>query len=439
MSGARREWSFALLMGSSHGAQHFFKSLLPPLIPVLAVVLELPLWRLGLLVSVFSVGSGIGQTAFGILSDRYDRRYLLPTGLAMLAGGYVVFGSAPGIGGVLPHVEVAGIAVTGTYLVMVATMLVCGLGSSVTHPTGYPMISANMSDSRKGRALGIWGSASTLGNALAPAVVGLLILVTAWDRMLVLFGVVGLAYAGALFVVLGRIDAETRPAAEVRGDADGSASPWTDDRRLFVYPMLVIVLFFAVRQIATQGVTTFVPVFVTDTYGFTISALGIHFEPASVANFYFATLLVFSAAVQLVAGALTDRFDHRAVVVTFLVLGAAALAVLSFLRLGPATLLLALLAAGGGLWGINPGRDALVSDISPAAYEGRTFGYLWTLAQLTGALSPVVIGYLADLTGIQDSFRYLALAALVAGGLIALLFSDRIYVPREPEPAAATD
>jgi hypothetical protein len=35
----RREWAFALVMSASHGTQHFFSRLVPPLIPILLVVL----------------------------------------------------------------------------------------------------------------------------------------------------------------------------------------------------------------------------------------------------------------------------------------------------------------------------------------------------------------------------------------------------------------
>ncbi|MCW8173481.1 hypothetical protein D8S78_22660 [Natrialba swarupiae] len=39
----------------------------------------------GLLISIYSVGGGIAQAPLGILSDRYDRLYILPTGIVIAA------------------------------------------------------------------------------------------------------------------------------------------------------------------------------------------------------------------------------------------------------------------------------------------------------------------------------------------------------------------
>lgn len=427
----RREWAIALVLSVSHGAQHFFSRLVPPLIPILVVALALPLWKLGLLVSVYSLGSGLGQTPFGILSDRYDRRFILPPGLAILGFGYVIFGLAPTLGAPLADLSVAGYAFSGTFLVMVIAMGISGVGDSVTHPTGYPLISENVGAARKGRALGLWGSAAKLGDAAAPALVGVLILVLAWHEILFGLGLLGVAYAVVLFVVLRTGLVETRPPEHASRTAlteDERVDVWSADRRVFIYPILAILLFFIARMVATKGVNTFVPAFIVDVYGYTLTAFGYTLAPESFANFYFSALLLTAAVVQLGTGALTDRSDHRKVLVGFLLVTTVALGLLSFVTLSPLPLLIVLLVVGAGLWGLNPARDALISEITPPEREGRTFGYLWTIAQVIGALSPVFIGYIAGITGIQDSFKWLAAATLAAAIAIGLLFSKQVYV-----------
>ena len=429
-----REWTVATVLSTAHSAQHFYSSLLPPLIPILTVALSVPLWQLGLLISVYSLVDGFGQAPLGVLSDRYDRRYLLPPGLGLMGAGYVLFGSAPALGRGLPAITAFGEALSGPFLVMVVSMAVVGLGASVVHPTGYPMISANVRPGRKGRALGIWGSASKFGDTLAPVVVALLILVLSWDRILLLVGVVGVGYAVVLALVLRRPEIDTLPPSSSREDSDDAAAETREspaDPRLFVYPMLAVLLFFVTRGVATKGVRTFVPTFVTDVYGYSLTLFGFTLAPESLANFYFSALLLTAALVQLVAGGLTDRYDHRTVLVGLLGLSTLGLLALSYVRLSPLALLLVLLVVGGGIWGSNPARDTLVSDISPEDREGRTFGYLWSFGQMVSAGSPVAIGYIAGVTGIQDSFRYLALATLLAVGAVALLFSPHIYVTRE--------
>ena len=87
---------------------------------------------------------------------------------------------------------------------------------------------------------------------------------------------------------------------------------------------------------------------------------------------------------------------------------------LAFFPLSPLWLLLVSLVIGIGLWGLNPARDILISQITPAKREGRTFGYLWTVTHLTGAAIPTIIGYIADIMGLRWSFGVLAIASLLA-------------------------
>ena len=447
------EWRVALAVSTAHSAQHFFSSLLPPLIPILSVALALPLWQLGALVSLYSLVSGFGQAPMGELSDRYDRRLLLPPGLALMATGYVVFGLSPILGGAVPTLSLLGVPLSGPFLVMACGMIITGAGSSVVHPTGYPLITTNVVEERKGRALGIWGSASKFGDTMAPVTVAVLILVFAWDRVLLLLGVAGISYAVVLAVVLGRDDIDTRPLGDDGddsddgddgddsddGDAGSPARSVLADRRTFVYPMVAVLLFFVTRGVATKGVRTFVPTFVTDTYGYSLSLGGVTVGPESLANVYFSALLLTAAVVQLVAGVLTDRYDHRKVIVGLFALATVGLVALSYVRLSPIMLFVTLLVVGGSIWGANPARDTLVSDISPAEWEGRTFGYLWTFTQLFSAASPAIIGYVAGATSVQHSFKYLALATLLAGASAALLLSPRVYSDPRSDGTAASD
>lgn len=447
MNADRREWLIATIISLGHGSQHFFSRIIPPLIPILAIELALPLWKLGMFITVYSLGNGFGQTPMGILSDKYDRRYILPPGLGVLSGSYVLFALAPSIGAPLPTLSAFGYSLSGPFLVMNAAMLIGGFGASVVHPTGYPLISSNVSDDKKGRSLGMWGSAAKAGDALAPALIGVLILTLAWSQILLLFAVAGVLFAVAMFVLFGMDDFDTLPPehASNQTDADDEetrdAGPtvWEIDPRLFIYPMAAVLIFFVARMVATQGVNTFVPAFITDVYGYSLTIVGFHFEPPSLANFYFSLLLLTAAIVQLWTGTLTDRYDHRPVLLGFLGVTAVALALLAYVRLPPVPLLIVLLVVGGGLWGLNPARDALISDITPPEREGRTFGYLWTVAHVIGSFTPVVIGFVAELSGIQRSFQWLAAATFVALLAITLLYSDRVYMSADSTADSSAD
>ena len=421
------ERRFVLTLSGAHAVSHVFRRLLPPLIPVWVLAFGYPLWKLGLLAGAFSLGSGLGQTPSGMLSDRYDRRYILPAGLALVGACYAVFALVPGLGLADVTIDVAG-GTSLEFVLLLATVFVGGTGTSVLHPAGYPLLSENVDPTRKGRALGVFGSAAKFGDALAPAMVGALLLVMAWPSVLVLIGSMGIVYAAALFVALGAY--ETRPKvlqAEDDGEGEDGVDVWGGDRRLFVYPILAIFLFFSVRMIAAGGVNVFIPEFITSVYGFSLSVLGVEVTAASVASFYYSALLVTAGATQLWTGALVDRFDHRKVLLAVLGTATVLLVVLATTVLSPLLLFLVLVALGGSMWGLNPARDALISEITPAEREGRTFGYLWTGALVIGSVSPVIVGYIGEVSGLQQAFALLAAVTVLSAVPIALLLSRRVY------------
>jgi MFS family permease len=430
----RRQAGLAALMGAIHFIFHVFMRLLPPLIPVLTVALAYPLWKLGLLMSVYFAGSSSGLLPMGVLSDRYDRRVTLSGALAVVGSGYVLFGVAPRLGAGLPTVAVAGYVLDGTLLVMGLAMFVSGVGTSAHVPVGVPLLTANASEEFRGTILGVWGGSSKLGDATGPALVGVLILAFGWDSILLGFGIAGIACAAALFLVLSSSAFETRPP-------DGRADPETGDtrgidHRHYRYPILVLMGYFAAFNVVVQGTVTFVPTFVSEVYGYAFQFGGVSFEPESFANFALSVLLISAAVGRFAGGVMTDHYDHRTVLVVSLVAAALAGLVFSLASLGPVALMAVLIVFGVALWGNSPARDSLISDISPDDREGRTFSYLWTASRVFGALSPAVLGFMLEPIGIRRSFSYLAVAVVVAALFVSLLFSDRVYAGATSASAA---
>ena len=438
----RQELRFALVLSSSHFAQHVYFRIIPPLIPILAVALAYPLWQLGLLISIYSVGMGIGQAPLGVLSDRVDRLYLLPTGLIVTGAAYVAFAFAPSIGRPVPAVTLFGSTFGGEFLVMSLAMAVVGFGLAVVHPVGYPMISDNVADANKGKVLGVFGAASKFGDAATPAAIAVLILVMDWQPLIVLFGLGGMAYGGALYLVLRRDEFETRPSGQ-RSDTpeSGSASSVMDDHRTFLYPMVIMFFFFTFSILTSRVITTFLPAFIVAVYPFSLDIIGIHVGPESIANVYFAVILIAGGVMQLYLGYAADHYDARSVLVGCMALATVGMIALAMFDLHPAVLAIVVIVLGTGLFGVNPARDALISDISPPEFEGRTFGYIWTAATLVGAIFPTVIGYVLEILGMRAGFLVFTSGTVAAALCVGLLYSDRFYVshPQAEKPVDASD
>ena len=425
----RKELRFSILISTSHFSQHVYNRILPPLIPILAVALRYPLWQLGLLLTIFQIGGGVSQAPMGVLSDRVDRRYLLPTGIIVAGAAYSTFAFAGVLGEPLPAVTVFGTTFAGDFIVMSLAMLLAGVGIAVVHPVGYPMITDNVRDGSKGKVLGYFGASSKLGDAVTPAAIAGLVLVLAWQEIVLLLGVGGILYGIALFGALHGDTFETVPSGQRSEDTDEpSESIGETDRRTYLYPLTVIYVFFISSIWTSRGISAFFPTFLVAVYSYSAEVMGVQLGPESVANVYFALLLFAGAVMQVYLGGLTDTYDPRLVLLGCMGLATVGIIVLAVVPLTPMFLLIVVIILGTGLYGNNPPRDALISNISPSDREGRTFGYIFTAAVLTAAPFPTAIGYLLETVGMREGYLVLGIGSVLAGAAIMLLYSERVYL-----------
>jgi MFS family permease len=340
----------------------------------------------------------------------------------------IIFPLLPRIKLLTFQMTLIGTTLSGQFVGMLAVMLVVGFRSSTLHPIGYPLISQNVSEQHKGTVLGMWGSARSLGEGIAPAFIGGSLLLIRWEWILIIIGAIGLLYAVYLFVMLGTF--ETRPPEQIsiEAETDDRRSVWEIDRRLYVYPILLIFVAFVLQLIATGGTTVFLPEFVTSEYGYSFSILGFAVTPESTASFYYSALLLTAGGIQIWTGKLINRYDSRYVLLGFLVVGAFMLAVLAVFTLSPLVLFVILLVLGGSLWGLNPARDAIISNIAPVDREGRTFGYLWTGAVILSSASPAIVGWIGDTVGLRRAFLFIAGIVTLSSLPILSLLSNKIYL-----------
>lgn len=408
---------FVGVISATHGMQHFFGRVFPPLIPLLALDLQVPLWKLGAVVTVWSLANGLTQAPWGQLSDRFDRRFILPTGVLLVGAGYSVVAASTVLGPAVPTLSLFEQQFSGSLVVVSLGMIVAGVGRAATHPTGYPLLTANVDSDNTGVALGRWGSASKLGDAAGPAFVGGALLVLSWEAVFVAIAGIAVVYAVGLFGYM------THSAIETDPEADGDEAAEADG--YWVLILLVLVAFIA-GSFASRGVGTYLPAFVTDVYGFSFTVGSITFEPASVASMYFSVVLLSGAAMMAVVGDLIDRYDPAAIMFVLYLAAAVVLAGLAVIPLTPATLLVAAIMVGGTLYAINPARDEIVSRLAPGDRQGRIFGYYWTAFLVTTAAFPTLIGYMSDVFGFRQTYLILAVGPILAlVPVVALIRSDR--------------
>jgi len=383
------------LIGTAHFFSHFFQLTLPPLFPLLKDVFGVPYVALGLAVSVFYGGSGIGQTVSGFLVDRVGALRVLMAGMGLLAGAIALAGLVP------------------SYWFLLPVALLAGLGNSVFHPADYSILNASVDPRRIGRGYSVHAISGNLGWAVAPTVVFALTAHFGWRAALVTVGGLGLAMVVVL-ATQGGAFAGAHAGARRAGAA-------TDVRVLLTAPVLAAFAYFALIATALVGMQTF---------GVT-GLMRVYETPMALATAALTAFLLGGAAGILGGGFLADRTSRHDVVAVSGLIGAAAVILLVATGgVGPSRLPL-LLAVAGFCQGVTaPSRDMLVRAATPPGASGKVFGFVYSGLDLGSCLVPVAFGWMLD-------HRDPRMLFVAVGVLLLCTIGTVVQVRRRAQPAPA--
>jgi sugar phosphate permease len=137
--------------------------------------LNLSASQMGLLLSAFSLAYAFSQLPIGAMLDKFGARVMLGAGMfiwsvAQLAGGFV----------------------SSLQQFLVARVFL-GLGEAPQFPAGAKVVSEWFAMRERGGPTGIFVASSTIGPALAPPILTILMLSFGWRMMFVIMGVLGIA------------------------------------------------------------------------------------------------------------------------------------------------------------------------------------------------------------------------------------------------------
>src|SRR5213592_725012 len=175
------------LCGALHAFTHIYQVALMPL--YLPIQRELQLGSVEqatLLLTLMMLAYFLPSYAMGVLADRFSRKKILATGLAINGLGYV------------------GLAFAPNYWWAVACVMVAGLGGSCFHPAATSMI-ARLFPLNTGRALGLVGVGASIGFFIGPIYSGWRADSAGWRAPVLELGSAGVLMAG-LFVWLARAE-----------------------------------------------------------------------------------------------------------------------------------------------------------------------------------------------------------------------------------------
>ena len=364
---------------AAHFVHDGFADVLYVFLPLWATEFALSFAQVGFLRTAYTGGMSLFQLPAGFLAERWGERRLLAAGTAVTGCGFIAFGA------------------TGGFASLLIVLVAAGVGSGVQHPLSSSLVSDAYESGRRRAALGTYNFSGDLGKVAVPAVVGVAAAIIGWRPASAAYGVIGLAAALVIFIVLARLGAGDRPSRVPTIDAAPESHGWgIVDRRGFASLASIGIVDNGTRT----AFLTFLP--------FALMAKGL-----AVAGVGGALALVFAGGAigKFVCGVIADRVGViRTVVVTEAV---TALGILTIVAAPLPVALAVLPALGVALNGTSSVLYATVADLVAPARRSRAYGLYYTLSIGASAIAPSVYGVVSDAFGVTATLTITGVLVLV--------------------------
>ncbi|WP_175696020.1 MFS transporter [Burkholderia ambifaria] len=366
----------------AHAIHDGYTDMIYALLPVWQSEFGLDFAALAILRGLYAGTMAVLQLPAGRLAQRLGSRAVLAIGTLLAALGYAIAGMSGGLLG------------------LCVALAISGGGSSTQHPIASGAISRTYGRDARG-PLSLYNFSGDLGKSALPAAISLLVTMMPWRHAL--WVVAGLGCVAAAGIALW-FPAVPRGAGKTPAKEQASAQRTGTRGRGFNALFSIGVLDTAVRM----GLLTFLP--------FLLNAKGISPQLLGTA---LALVFIGGAAGKFFCGWLGARMGVvRTVLLTE---GGTAACIIGVMYLPLALTMVLLPILGMMLNGTSSVLYGTVPEMSAPERTERAFAIFYTGTIASGAISPVLYGFLGDRIGVQAATYATAFTALAIFPLVLAL------------------
>jgi MFS transporter, FSR family, fosmidomycin resistance protein len=404
------------LLCAGHFVNDAYSSVIYPLLPILGEKLALSTTQLFWLAPLYAISSSLLQPLYGILSDRYARRF------------FAVFAPA------ITAIFVSLIGIAPSYSILIICLIGGGIGIGSFHPQSAALASHAASERRR-IGMAVFSAVGTLGFALGPFAITRFVDAFGLDKSYyAMFA--GILMSAVLYKFCPPLERPTAPeSAEANDQTAAPSKPRSSAKgmnasllaalRSVWRPLLLLYLITVIRSGLQMTTNNYLP-FLLKEEGYSLTGTG---NALTI-------FLLLGGIGGLVGGILAERISGRSVTLVSGIL-AAPLMIGAFLSSGVISLIL--LGLGGFvLLSTIPVNVAMAQELVPeqtSTVSALMMGAAWGV----GAFAPQALKGLAESRGFRYALIFASAATLLSAVCAYFLPRDEKSPPvAETEMAAAT-
>ncbi len=381
-------FSYALLMMAlTHLLTHVFTQVHTTLFPTLQDEFSLSLLQLGLIAAIPPLCQTLLAIPTGLVSDRIGSRWMILASLVISAAGALLASQA------------------SSPTMLIAAVSLVYINTTVYHPAAYSFVTRLFRPKDRLRALGIHGAGGTLGAAIGPLSVTVIVGVLAlgWRQVYLfwfipfLLGIIGLL----------PIRSEPREDAPVdQGEQDGKP-PITS---LLSVSLVMFLVFIGIQVVANSMSQSFMALYLVGDRGLSTSQ----------ASLYIGLNTLMGVIAAPLGGFWAVRYGEKRWLLTVLGLGYLCFGLAIVAPSNTVFVILYLVYGFLNFLGMAA-NAAIMAKLSPGKQRGLAFALFFLPGSIMGAVAPLMAASIAETFSLVTIFYvstatfFLSLAVLGLG------------------------
>jgi FSR family fosmidomycin resistance protein-like MFS transporter len=359
-----------LVMTATHTLTHVFTRVHTTLFPILKDEFSLSLQQLGIIAAIPPLCQAILCIPTGLLSDKIGSKKMILISLAASTLGAIF----------------AARALNPTMLIVAVSLLY--LNTTIYHPAAYSFVTRLFRPNDRLRALGIHGAGGTLGVAVGPISISIImgLLALGW-RTVYFFWLFPL-----LLGIMATLRITSEPQEDVPDDSSSAENP-TPATSLLSASLIMFLVFVGVRMVATSMSQSFIALYLVDSRGLS----------ESLSSFLIGSTTLVGIVAAPLGGFLAVRFGEKRWLLIVLTLAYACFGLAFLVPTNGGFIALYLAYGFLNVLGMAA-NSAIMAKLTPGKQRGLGYALFFLPGSIMGAVAPVIAASIAEAFTLSSIF-----------------------------------